>query len=102
MYNFPVLNIYMRPALLCRLDAQDENHDHRVLGYTVYVGGQQRARVEGPLASQAELYGLDCTTDCHIQVWYVICTVVLVQLLACGTIMYVEQSLDRLIGLLVA
>ena len=62
----------MCPALLCRLDAQDENHDHRVLGYTVYVGGQQRARVEGPLASQAELYGLDCTTDCHIQVWYVI------------------------------
>ena len=65
-------DIHMRPALPCRLDAQDENHDHQVLGYAVYIGGQQRARVEGPLASQAELYGLDCTTDYHIQVWYVI------------------------------
>ena len=50
---------------------KDENHNHRVLGYTVYVGGQQRATVEGPLASQAELYGLDCSSDYLIQVWYV-------------------------------
>ena len=62
----------MLSALSCRLDVQDENHGHRVLGYTVYVGRQPRARVEGPLASQAELHGLDYSTEYHIQVWYVI------------------------------